>query len=92
MNHFLELLPVVLAFLAAILCAHRFRTTQSKHRKRILIMGVMCAFMLIVAQASWWGTYLLEGGLEGTTFANHVWTIFNSLVMVSFIAFAYEDS
>lgn len=87
-QHIFELLPVGLALVAAVMCAAKFKLAKDTTDRVVLGIGVACACLLIVAQTSWWGSNLLLGDLEGTVWANHVWTVFNSLVMVGFIAFA----
>lgn len=84
-NHFFQLLPVILACIAAITCAHRFNSGRRKQDKIVMALSVTCSLLLIVAQTSWWTTFLIEGNLLGTIFADTIWTIFNSLIMVTLI-------
>ncbi len=83
-----ELVPVGLALVAAVLCSMRAREAKTRQYRLSLMLGVVCAVLLIVAQTSWWGTYIVQGHLEGTWLANIIWTVFNSLVMVAFILLA----
>lgn len=87
-SHLLELLPVFLALLAAVMCSARYKVVKNKADKAVLALGVASACLLIVAQTSWWGTYILTGDLKGTVWANHIWTLFNSLTMLAFIVFS----
>ena len=84
-QHIFELLPVALAIIAAISCAKSFGNAKTRPLRCALGLGVVCSVLLVVAQSSWWGSFMLQHSLEGTTFANGVWTVFNSLTMVAFI-------
>ena len=55
-----------------------------------MALAVIASLMLIVAQTSWWASYVLQGDLDGTGFANVLWAIFNSLTMAIFILMAYR--
>lgn len=88
-QHVFQLLPVALACISAILCAYRVTGERRRSDRLAMTVAVLCSLLLVVAQTSWWSTYLIEGNLLGTVFANSVWTIFNTLVMVTFIILAY---
>lgn len=89
MQHIFESLPVVLACYSAIVCARQFANDRRVHHKRVLLLGVICSLLLIVAQTSWYVTYTINGNLMGTVFANNVWTVFNNLTMLAFILLAH---
>ena len=78
-----ELLPVALAVLVIASCALRFQAVPEGR----LTMGLamLAATLLIVAQTSWWTSSVLSGDFKGTWFANAIWTIFNTLVMLVFL-------
>jgi hypothetical protein len=80
-----ELLPVGLAVIAAVRCSTRYSMRIRKVDRLTLILAVLNSLLLIFAQTSWWSTYVLLGSLQGTEFANVVWTVFNSLTMIVFI-------
>jgi hypothetical protein len=84
-NHFFQLLPVFLACIASVTCARRFNTGRRKQDKLVMALATVCSLMLIIAQTSWWTTYIVDGNLLGTVFANTIWTIFNTLIMVTLI-------
>jgi len=83
-----ELMPVILAALAGILCAWRASFEVGRLRWFFTIATVSCV-MLILAQTSWWSVLVFE--LKQVTAyidddaANIVWTLFNTLTMVAFI-------
>lgn len=83
-----ELLPVALAIAAAISCGTAYKSASGQKSKLVLGLGIVCAVLLICAQSSWWGSFVLLGTLEGTVWANYIWTVFNSLVMLAFIAYS----
>jgi len=88
LNYILQILPIGLAIIAVISCSIRFHKDRRKHDRLAMLLSVVSSILLIVAQTSWWVTYAIEGNLMGTVFANHVWTVFNSLIMVCLIMFA----
>lgn len=83
--YFFELLPVLLAMIAAVTCASRYSRERRRSDRVIMVLGVLCAVLLIFAQTSWWTSYVVQGHALGTQVANAAWTVFNCLVMVSFI-------
>lgn len=88
LKHIFEILPVVLACFSAVTCSIRYSTDRRKHDRIAMILATVCSVMLIVAQTSWWTTSLVEHSLQGTVFANAIWTLFNSLTMLTFIVIA----
>lgn len=79
-----EALPVLLAIFAVVFCSRKY--TQERHyRDRFGLIGaVIASILLTIAQTSWW-VASLEERLEDTIFANYVWTVFNTIVMLVFI-------
>jgi len=90
LNSIFNFLPIVLAVIAAIMCTRRFHEDRRKHDRATMAMAVVSCMLLVLAQTSWWTTYIIEGNLMGTWFANTVWTIFNTLVMSTFILISYR--
>lgn len=83
-----EMLPVVLAAIAVVLCSLRY-SSECKRATRIpMLMGAVSGLLLIVAQTSWWSSIRIEGLPFGTMFADGIWTLFNSIVMACFIYIA----
>lgn len=91
-NYIIEAIPVVLAIIAAISCSHKYGLDRRKQYKQTLLLGVVCAVLLIIAQTSWIVSFLVNDSLAGTWFANSVWTFFNSLTMIAFILLSKGDS
>ena len=50
-----------------------------------MLLATVASILLIIAQTSWWTSYVLNNSLEGTEFANYIWAVFNSLTMIVFI-------
>ena len=92
MHHILEALPIVLAIYAAIICARQYVLDRRKHHRRVLLLGVLNSLILIVAQTSWYVTYVINGNLVGTWFADQLWTVFNSTTMIAYILLARGGS
>ena len=80
-----EALPVLLAIFAAVFCSRKY-TQERRHRDKVGLIGaVIASILLAIAQTSWWVASLVEKRLEDTIFANYVWTVFNTIVMLVFI-------
>lgn len=84
-QYIFELIPLLLAIIAIAVCAMRLRNDRRRTTRTKMILSIVSAVLLIVAQSSWVNSYLINGNLLGTVFADYVWTFFNSLVMSSFI-------
>lgn len=80
-----DLLPVILAVVAIILMSRRYDLVRRRRDKVVLFLSTVAASIMIVAQLSWWSTYVLKSEMFDFTFANVLWTIFNTLVMIVFI-------
>lgn len=89
MQRIFESVPILLACYSAVTCAKHYITDRRKHTRRVLLLGTICSLLLIIAQTSWYVTYVINGSLLGTWFANQIWTIFNSLTMLTFILLAH---
>ena len=84
-QHVFEAFPVLLAIFAAVFCSRKYAHEQC-HRDRFGLIGaVIASILLTIAQTSWWVASLEEKRLEDTIFANYVWTVFNTIVMLVFI-------
>ena len=80
-----EALPVLLAIVSAVFCSIKY-TQERRHRDRLGLIGaVIASILLTIAQTSWWVAALIEKRLEDAIFANCVWTVFNTIVMLVFI-------
>ena len=84
-----DLLPVGLAVIAIVLMSKRYDKARRYRDKAVLFLSVIAASVMIVAQLSWWSTYVLKSEMFDFGFANILWTIFNSLVMIVFIIMSY---
>jgi uncharacterized membrane protein len=84
-HYVFEALPVLLAIFAAVFCSRKY-TQERRYRDRFGLIGaVIASILLTIAQTSWWVAALIEHRLEDTIFANYVWTVFNTIVMLVFI-------
>lgn len=84
-----ELIPVVLAIISAIVCGHSYRRDRRRRGRMALLVATVCSVLLVIAQLSWWTSYIVQGLSLGTEFADVLWTMFNNLVMVSYIILAW---
>ena len=85
LKYFLEGLPIVLAIYAILICGGKLVLERRKQSRKILLLSMLSAAFLVVAQTSWFVTYVINGDLLGTVFANNIWSIFNSLSMIIII-------
>lgn len=88
LNYIFQILPIILAAIAAVSCAKRFAIDRRRHDRIGMIFGTISAVILIIAQTSWWATYAINGSLQGTEFANFLWTVFNNTIMICLIFMA----
>lgn len=56
-----------------------------------MILATFACVILVVAQSSWWAS-TNAGNLIGANFSSILWTIFNNLVMATFILIAWPRS
>lgn len=87
--NFLELLPIFLAVVAIVLCSYRIRNVRRHADLLVYGLSIIGSILLIVAQSSWWVSFVIQGDLIGTWFANQVWLLFNTLMMLMVIINAY---
>lgn len=92
MQHIFETLPIILACYSAIICSRQFAKDRRAQNKRVLLLGIVCSLLLIIAQTSWYVSYVVKGSLLGTWFADQIWTLFNILTMLAFILLAHGSS
>ncbi len=90
MNTFniIEISPIVLAVFALIFSATMYKHARRKMDKGVNILSIIACLILIIAQTSWLISIVVVGSDTGTLFSNHLWSIFNNLVMVIIIMFA----
>lgn len=82
---FFEALPIMLAVIAIVLCAHNLHTPRRKLDRVFTLVALMASGTMLLAQSSWWNSVLVQHSSSGEAWANACWTLFNSLVMVSYI-------
>lgn len=85
-----ELMPVFLASLALVYCSLQISRQVNRKDKFFFILACINCILLMSAQISWtWTVYI--GNTIGTLLADYTWTIFNSMVMVSYLVMASKD-
>ena len=80
-----DLIPVGLAIIALISLSKSFSSVRRSTDKIIYICASIAASIMLVAQLSWWSSNVFENRLVDLSFANYLWTAFNSLTMIVFI-------
>ena len=81
---FFEAVPIFAALVAIIVCGKRAILTSCPRVRTVSLMAVASAVLMIAAQVSWSWTLFIKGDVLGTELANVMWTVFNTLVMVTF--------
>ncbi len=84
-----ELIPILLA-ITTIVVAGLAVNKNSGMVNLATIFSVITAFLLILAQGSWMSAHL-QGIPYFKTVADNIWTIFNSLVMITLMMFAINN-
>jgi len=84
-----ELIPILLA-IATIVVAGLAVNKNKGMVNLATIFSVITAFLLILAQGSWMSAHL-QGIPYFKTVADNIWTIFNSLVMITLMMFAINN-
>lgn len=85
-----ELLPVFLASLALVYCSLEICKQTNRKNKYFFILACINCVLMMSAQVSWtWTVYI--GNTIGTLLADYTWTIFNSMVMISYLIMASKD-
>ncbi len=85
----IELIPVVLGIVAVYFAAGKLASVRRRADTAVTVLSIIAAILMIVAQSSWYTSAIIERNLEGTWFANQLWTLFNSLVMLIIIIYSY---
>lgn len=89
LRYLFELTPVALALVVSVVCSYRYGRERRMQNRLLMLLGMVNAVLLIVAQTSWWTSFLVQGAGMGTEFADVLWSVFNNLVMVSFLVAAH---
>ena len=84
-----ELIPILLA-IATIVVAGLAVNKNKGMVNLATIFSVITASLLILAQGSWMSAHL-QGIPYFKTVADNIWTIFNSLVMITLMMFAINN-
>ena len=87
-----ETFPILMGIIAVIMCSFNFGQERRKQHKIIMILGIVCSLILVVAQLSWWSSFIVVGVGVGTAFADLLWTIFNTLTMLAFVIAALPQN
>lgn len=83
--YILDIIPVLLAIVAIFVSSLRLLDIRRKSDYIICTFSIVAALLLIFAQTSWWVSVVISHNLAGTSFANCIWLVFNTLVMLILI-------
>lgn len=81
----LELGPIVFAVIAILIASKNFKFHKENGRALISSLSIVCSFLLIFAQSSWYVLVVVLNSLEDSVLSNLVWTVFNVLIMLLLI-------
>lgn len=80
----LEMIPVTLAMVTVIVMALALGKKETFLGKLFCSLAVICALLLVIAQGGWISAHLNDERWF-KSLADNIWTIFNTLVMTTFI-------
>ena len=80
----LEMIPVSLAMITVIVMALALGKKETVVGKTFCSLAVICALLLVIAQGGWISAHLNDERWF-KSLADNIWTIFNTLVMTTFI-------
>lgn len=79
-----ELGPIVIAVFTVLASSINFSRANRDNKpnvRLIAILSMISAFMLIVAQSSWYVLVVVMDRLEDSVYSNYLWTAFNCVIM-----------
>lgn len=77
----LDAVPVMLSLAAIVYCSIVFPRVAPRNRL-LLVVCIFSMFILTFAQTSWSVSYFLHGSQVGMWWADRLWTIFNTSVVI----------
>ena len=84
-----ELIPVILAVIALLHIVHTTSRRRSDQAIEI-ISAVVCCVLIVARLSGWWSIFIQ--GEPANFFAQHAWTLFDTLVMVMILIRTYRRS
>lgn len=86
LNLLIEFVPVILAIIAI---PSLVSTINYGRKKSVVFPAIISCVLLIVAQTGWTQALLTHNSIAMTLF-DKIWTVFNSLVMITFIIWSKQ--
>lgn len=83
-----EAIPIILAMVAIFIGFVKLNATNSRRRNINILLGIVAATIMLIAQTSWILTLVYKESTVDTSFADGLWTWFNSIVMVLIISYS----
>lgn len=87
MANFTELLSIILGIVAIIINSLSVMRYGRKSDRIRAVLSIIASILLIIAQTSWYVSNTIMGLPYDILWADNIWTVFNALVMIIFIAF-----
>ena len=87
MANLIELLPIILGIIAIIINSLSVVNYRRKSDRIRSVLSILASILLIIAQTSWYVSNIIMGLPYDISWADNIWTVFNTLVMIIFIAF-----
>lgn len=81
LNILSEFIPILLAFTAIVIIAISKKPAQDRW---MAVLVLLACVLLLIAQTGWLQALLL-GNMVGMGLFEHIWTIFNIIVMLTYI-------
>lgn len=83
----LDMIPLIVGCVALVVSVHAYPKIRRKIDRIWVIIAVINTIIMMVAQMSWFVAAHLLGNLQDTSFANYLWTVFNTISMVLVLLF-----
>ena len=87
LNNFMfyfDIIPVILAIAALFVMGNTYSKARRSSDKVSIFLSSIACIMLIIAQTGWQYSVYVLNDIQGTAWANYVWSVFNILVTVIF--------
>jgi hypothetical protein len=83
-----EIVPLVLAFVAVLLCSFQYGVERRKSTRISLLTAMFASLGYIVVQSYWWATNAMQCDTEELYKVTIMLIIYNTLTMIAFITMA----
>lgn len=83
----LDMIPLIIGGIALVVSIHAYPKIRRRIDRIWVIIAVINTMIMLVAQMSWFVAANVLHSLQDTSFANYLWTVFNTISMVLVLLF-----